>query len=146
MRFITLALVAFLHARELVGPGPSRALSSRAWLLGAAGALLFVTRPEAVGTVMAFGLAIALPIARRSPRAATGLLVRIGLPAACVLALQLGANRLFTGELSANGAIVKLALNNPFMTPEETTKPAALLALALPAIEQAAPLPKPSSV
>jgi membrane glycosyltransferase len=30
--------------------------------------------------------------------------------------------------------------------PEETTRPAVLLALALPAIEQAAPLPRPSSV
>jgi membrane glycosyltransferase len=30
--------------------------------------------------------------------------------------------------------------------PEETTRPAVLVALALPAIEQAAPLPRPSSV
>ena len=30
--------------------------------------------------------------------------------------------------------------------PEETARPAVLLALALPAIEMAAPLPRPSSV
>ncbi len=115
----SLALVAFLHAREQAGAGPSRALARRAWLLGAAGALLFVTRPEAVGTIATFGLAIALPIARRRPWAALALLARTGLPAALMLALQLGANHIFTGEVSANGAIVKLALNNPFMTPEE---------------------------
>ncbi|HVJ88622.1 MAG TPA: hypothetical protein VM580_02395, partial [Labilithrix sp.] len=45
--------------------------------------------------------------------------VRAGLPAVVALALQAMANRALTGESSANGAIVKLALNNPFMTNED---------------------------
>jgi hypothetical protein len=46
-------------------------------------------------------------------------LVRVAIPSVIVLTLQTIANRIFTGEWSANGAIVKLALNNPFMTGEE---------------------------
>jgi membrane glycosyltransferase len=42
------------------------------------------------------------------------------------------------GSLAARVGIGRL--------PEETTRPAVLLALALPAIESAAPLPRPSSV
>jgi hypothetical protein len=96
-----------------------RPASSGAWLLGAAGALLVATRPEAAVTIGIFGLAAALAHRRRGFGHAFWLLVRIGLAPVIVLALQAVANRIFTGETSANGAIVKLALNNPFMTGED---------------------------
>jgi hypothetical protein len=48
-----------------------------------------------------------------------GLLVRVGLPGVAMLVIQAIANKAFTGEWSANGAIVKLAINNPYMTAAE---------------------------
>lgn len=91
-----------------------------AWLLGLAGALLVTTRPEASLTIGIFGLAAALTADRRhGMRHALLLLVRAGLPSGVMLALQSIANKAFTGEWSANGAIVKLALNNPYMTAED---------------------------
>lgn len=93
--------------------------ATKAWLLGLAGGLMVVTRPEAALTIAIFGLATACTIRRRGAAAMIGLLVRAGLPAALLLIAQSVANRIFTGEVSANGAIVKLALNNPYMTGEE---------------------------
>ncbi|MEO5729432.1 MAG: hypothetical protein ABI134_35550, partial [Byssovorax sp.] len=42
--------------------------------------------------------------------------LRIGVPGAVAVVAQAVANRVFTGEWSANGAIAKLAINNPYMT------------------------------
>ena len=95
-------------------------LRARGWQLGLAGVLLVTTRPEAVTTLAMFGLVAAWGIGRRAGRrAAIGALVRTGLPGAIALGLQTFVNRLYTGEWSANGAIVKLAVNNPFLTPDE---------------------------
>ena len=47
------------------------------------------------------------------------MLVARRLPALFVLVAAVVANRAFTGEWSANGAIVKLAINNPYMTADE---------------------------
>src|SRR5207237_7543832 len=92
--------------------------SRAAWWLGATGFLLVVTRPEAATTIAGFGVAAALvPRLRIGQRVAT--LLRIGSPAAIALTVQSLANRALTGEASAAGAIVKLALNNPFLSPEE---------------------------
>jgi len=109
-----LALLAFLALDR----DPSR--PRRAWALGAAGAVLVLTRPEASTTLLAFGVVAAAPVLRREgARRAIALLARVGLPAGAVLLAQAGANRALTGEWSANGAIVKLAINNPFLTPDE---------------------------
>ncbi len=112
-----IALVAWLRleadARGAVNP--SRA-SARAWWLGVAGALLVTTRPEALLTIGIFGIAAAFAYRREGRARVIGLLVRIGLPAAVLLTLQAIANKALTGEWSANGAVVKLALNNPYMT------------------------------
>ena len=43
-------------------------------------------------------------------------LTRVGLPALLVVVLQSLANRALTGEWSANGALVKLAINNPYLS------------------------------
>lgn len=111
------ALLAWLElesaARAQTRPSRTTAL---AWWLGAAGALLVTTRPEASATIGIFGLAAAHAHRREGARRMVGLLVRVGLPAALALTLQALANKALTGEWSANGAIVKLALNNPYMT------------------------------
>ncbi|MBX3205891.1 MAG: hypothetical protein KF764_12530 [Labilithrix sp.] len=97
----------------------SRPATWSAWWLGLAGALLVATRPEAALTIAIFGLSAAHAHRRLGRAHAAALLVRVGLPAVVVLAAQSVANRALTGESSANGAIVKLALHNPFMTPDD---------------------------
>ncbi len=94
-----------------------------AWWLGAAGALMVLTRPEAISTLGAFGVAALW--ARRTTRTTTArprdglaLASRIFGPAGAVVAGLALVNRLLTGEWSANGAIVKLAVYNPFMSPQ----------------------------
>jgi hypothetical protein len=104
--------IGLLSTRAVVRAPPCR-LNERAWWLGAAGAVMVATRPEGASTIAVFGLAAA--IARRKP----SILLRAGSPALLLLALQSIANRALTGEWSANGAIVKLALYNPFLTGEE---------------------------
>ncbi len=113
-----IALVLWLKLEERARVG--QRVTGAAWWLGLAGGLLVTTRPEAALTIAIFGFAAAHLASRRQGRwHALGLLVRIGLPAITLLALQAVANRVFTGETSANGAIVKLALNNPYMTNED---------------------------
>ncbi|MBX3215958.1 MAG: hypothetical protein KF850_28215 [Labilithrix sp.] len=97
----------------------SRPATWRAWWLGLAGALLVATRPEAALTIAIFGLSAAHAHRRLGRARVLALLVRVGLPAVVVLAVQSVANRALTGESTANGAVVKLALHNPFMTPED---------------------------
>jgi hypothetical protein len=95
-------------------------LAGAGWWLGAAGAALVVTRPEAMTTIAAFGLVGAWGVLHRfGARSAWKTLLRVGSPAAALLLLQTACNRLLTGEWTANGAIVKLAVNNPFLTPDE---------------------------
>jgi hypothetical protein len=106
-----IALVAFFALEDAREQRVARA----GWVLGAAGVLLVTTRPEAATTVAAFGVFAAM--ARRGRR--FGTLLRVGTPAATALVIQALANRALTGESAANGAIVKLALNNPFLTREE---------------------------
>ncbi len=97
----------------------SRQVASHAWWLGLAGALLVTTRPEASATLGIFGIAAALAHRRFGTLRMAGILTRVALPGVLLLAAQAVANRTLTGEWSANGAIVKLALNNPYMTGEE---------------------------
>ncbi|UQA63667.1 hypothetical protein E8A73_015930 [Polyangium aurulentum] len=90
------------------------------WIAGGAGVLLYATRPESVVNIAAFAIYAALA-ARRSfgSRAAVATLLRVGVPGAVTALAQAVANRVFTGEWAASGAIVKLALNNPYMTGEQ---------------------------
>lgn len=118
-----LALAAFVRTRHRVALGRSggKAGARAAWLLGAACALMVVTRPEAVGTTAVF--AIACAVAARGgllPRLAV--IARAATPGAALVVVQSVANRLFTGEWSANGAIVKLAVNHPYLTREDVLK------------------------
>lgn len=88
-----------------------------AWLAGAAGVLLYLTRPESVVCIGAFAMYAAIVVGRTFGfRDAFTTLLRIGVPGALSAVAQAAANRAFTGEWSASGAIVKLAINNPYMT------------------------------
>jgi hypothetical protein len=89
-----------------------------AWGLGAANALVVLTRPEAVTSVACLTAWAALGT-RRGPLGAASLAARaLAPPAACVVAQAL-VNRWLTGEFSANGALVKLALYNPYLPADE---------------------------
>ena len=87
------------------------------WLAGAASVLLYATRPESVICIAVFSIYAALAV-RRSLGWRDGIatLLRIGVPGALAAVAQAITNRVFTGEWSAAGAIVKLAINHPYMT------------------------------
>jgi hypothetical protein len=113
-----IALVAYLALVE-GAPGEVAATRGRAWVLGACGALMILTRPEAISTVGAFALGALWARRKTQPFAgAIGLAARIVAPGTGVTAALAALNRVFTGEWSANGAIVKLAVYNPFMSAE----------------------------
>ncbi|EYF03794.1 Hypothetical protein CAP_5224 [Chondromyces apiculatus DSM 436] len=109
-------------AERLESPRVLRALG---WRAGVAGALLYATRPESVVCIATLGMFAALAVMRArgglraGGRAAGATLLRVGIPGALAVVAQSIANRAFTGEWSANGAIAKLALNNPYMTATE---------------------------
>ncbi|WP_438026999.1 hypothetical protein [Sorangium sp. So ce233] len=128
----TLAALEVVRAvsvpREARGPGgagdraapPSKRLARMGWLAGLAGALLYATRPESVVCVAALGVYAAIAVERaHGARAAIATLLRTSVPGALAFVAQAVANRVFTGEWAASGAIAKLALNNPYMTSEE---------------------------
>lgn len=105
------------------GDGPAATLPSlrwRGWLAGAACALLFVTRPESVVCIIAFAVLAALAALRAlGSGAALATMLRVGIPGVLALAVQSVQNRVFTGEWSANGAIAKLGINDPYMPAAE---------------------------
>ncbi|WP_437946261.1 hypothetical protein WME98_36285 [Sorangium sp. So ce296] len=106
------ALVAVRRA-ELAPPARRPAEQLRAGLLAA---LLVATRPEAI--TLAAPLAVAVAHAAGSLGAAASL-ARASLPTALLLGAHAAANRAFTGEWGAAGAVRKLLLSNPYPTPLE---------------------------
>ncbi|WP_437667360.1 hypothetical protein [Sorangium sp. So ce1182] len=106
------ALVAARRA-ELAPPPRRPAEQLRAGLLAA---LLVATRPEAIA--LAAPLAVAVAHAAGSLGAAASL-ARASLPTALLLGAQAAANRAFTGEWGAAGAVRKLILSNPYPAPLE---------------------------
>ncbi|WP_438028328.1 hypothetical protein [Sorangium sp. So ce233] len=106
------ALVAVRRA-ELAPPARRPAEQRRAGLLAA---LLVATRPEAVA--LAAPLAVAVAHAAGSLSAAAAL-ARASLPTALLLGANAAANRAFTGEWGAAGAVRKLILSNPYPAPLE---------------------------
>ncbi|WP_437289931.1 hypothetical protein [Sorangium sp. So ce406] len=106
------ALVAARRA-ELAPPARRPAEQRRAGLLAA---LLVATRPEAVA--LAAPLAVAVAHGAGSLCAAAAL-ARASLPTALLLGANAAANRVFTGEWGAAGAVRKLILSNPYPAPLE---------------------------
>jgi hypothetical protein len=99
----------------------SLSLAPLGWKLGVAGALVVATRPEGATSVAVLGCAAAWLAWRShgSARRAAAVLLRAGAPALALLACQLALDAWLTGDATPSGAIVKLALNNPYMTPSE---------------------------
>jgi hypothetical protein len=89
-------------------------------LLGVACALLVATRPESAVVVAVFTLsALTLTWKRCDWKSRAELLLVTALPGALVIVAHAIANRLFTGDWSAAGALVKLEMNHPYMTAQE---------------------------
>ncbi|MFO0660244.1 MAG: hypothetical protein U0165_10485 [Polyangiaceae bacterium] len=90
------------------------------WALGAAGVLVVTTRPEGASSIAALGVfAAAAAFRKLGVLSALATLARAGVPAALALACQSIANRVLTGESTANGALVKLAYFHPYMDRQE---------------------------
>jgi hypothetical protein len=96
---------------------PTAALSKPSAVLGAWGAAVVATRPEGAAALIVLAVS-ALSLARaRGFRELLKLTTIIAAPAALVLLAHGIANRILTGESTAAGALVKLEMNHPFMTP-----------------------------
>jgi len=95
--------------------------------LGLACALLVATRPEAALLVAVFGIAVAGFCWKHTAGRKTSSRVRsmltalfvIGLPGALVMAGHLWANKVFTGDSSAAGALAKLELHHPYLRSDQ---------------------------
>jgi hypothetical protein len=90
------------------------------WLavgLGLLGAALVATRPEAACAVAVFAVGAAIGVRRRGLRSAGLVLLLVALPGVLVVVAHAVANRALTGESSAAGALAKLELYDPFMSP-----------------------------
>jgi hypothetical protein len=96
----------------------STPLTKPAAVLGLWGGSVVATRPEGAAALLVLALS-AIWLARgRGWRRIAQLLLLTGTPALLVLLAHGVANRVLTGESTAAGALVKLEMNHPFMTPE----------------------------
>jgi hypothetical protein len=112
--FLLVWTLCLLQWRAL-SDAPAGAHLAPATQLGLACALLVATRPESAILVALFAFtAIARP--GISMRQRLSCLLLGGLPGFLILVSQAVANRVFTGEWSAAGGVVKLEVNHPFMT------------------------------
>ena len=98
------------------GPRSWRELRGQALLLGLACALLVATRPEAAPLVAVFSLSAAFRLRPEVGDARALLSVTLSaVPAVLVVLLHALANRWFTGEATAAGALAKLELHHPHL-------------------------------
>jgi hypothetical protein len=114
----SLTLLAWLHFAEN-SSAPQHTLPWRAALFGLANALLVATRPEALCWVLCFAV-FAIPALRFNGwlRAFTTLCAILGPPAVILISHQV-ANKIFTGDWSAAGALVKLEFYHPYWTRQQ---------------------------
>ncbi len=110
------ATCLLVRAAELGKP-----LIKWALLAGFASALLFLTRPESVVSVGALSAWALLRLREKAPdkRFPLRVTVALGAPFAVAFVGQMVANRVFTGEWAAAGAIAKLTINHPYLTPSD---------------------------
>jgi hypothetical protein len=112
----SLGLLATMYLER----APRERLRAGTMWLAASGVVIVLTRPEGASTLLAFGLLAAWSVRERfGIKPAVMVLVGAGLPSVVALVAQSVANLHYTGELSANGAIVKLAANHPYLTQGE---------------------------
>jgi hypothetical protein len=101
--------------RHAVEASP-RAVALAAGGLGAWGAALVATRPEALGTVLVFALTTLWVLRARGPKLLALSFGLIVAPAVLVVVGAAVANYALTGEAAAAGAIAKLELYHPYLT------------------------------
>lgn len=99
---------------------PARGLRGPALALGVAGALLTATRPEAAVTVACLSLvALGAQLRRARPGRLLEALLLTAVPGALVVLGHALANRWFTGDWSAAGALAKLEANHPYLSAQQ---------------------------
>lgn len=106
------ALTTFLAIRQ----SPDiRNRRRREWLLGGAGVLLVLTRPEGLSSIIVLSIA-ASTSSGSSIRSATPTLLRTGAPAILALSTQAAVHFGMTGELVSNATIATLIPFDPLST------------------------------
>jgi hypothetical protein len=116
--FLGLWMAAYLACDDLVmdpEPDSSSRLLWRAAVLGLFSTLVVATRPEGITAVAVLAASAVLGRKLRDPKRVFWVLALALSPACCVLIAQSVANRIFTGESTAAGALVKLELNHPYL-------------------------------
>jgi hypothetical protein len=110
-----LAYVTYDDLRGYENAGDPRLVLRGAAVLGGVGGLVVATRPEGVTAIFVLALAASLPVLKRSRTHAALVFGSAMLPALLVLGAQSFANRWFTGESTAAGALVKLEMHHPYL-------------------------------
>ena len=110
--FVALAFHAFVLADRVVR-SPPHLRASRQWRLGAIGAGLVWTRPEAAVIVFCLAVLAARHARSQSPFAA---LMRVALPGALATLVIGGLNYVMTGDFASAGARLKLLTSNPYLS------------------------------
>src|SRR5262249_36642356 len=108
--FMALAFRAFVVAGDAIR-APPHVRASRQWKLGALGAVLVWTRPEAAVIVFVLATLAARHARSQSPFAA---LVRVALPGALATLAIAALNWSKTGDFASAGARLKLLSSNPY--------------------------------
>jgi hypothetical protein len=111
--------VSWDDLEKAIAERDARAVTRRAWALGLWGGVLTATRPEAAALVALFGFLAAERLFREDRKGTLALLARVALPGAFVVLAHALANRVFTGETTAAGALVKLEAHHPYFTREQ---------------------------
>ena len=109
--FLGVWAFAFVHALRMYAVPTLKGAA----LLGALSAFLCATRPEAAVTVLCLG--VFATTKAKSFALRSKLLLACGAPAVALLGLQAWINWKYTGDTSASGALVKLAVFNPYLSP-----------------------------
>jgi hypothetical protein len=108
------AFVRLVHAR------PSDGLAVPALWLGLLGAVLTATRPEAAVTVACLSLVgVAAHVRRARLASLFWVLLLTALPGALVVIGHALANRWYTGDYAAAGALAKLEINHPYLSRQQ---------------------------
>ncbi len=110
--FIALLFRAFVSA-DRVMRAPPHVRAHAQWRLGALGALLVWTRPEAAVVIAVLSVLAARHARSLSPIAS---MVRVALPGAVATLLVATLNRIMTGDWASAGARLKLLSSNPYLT------------------------------
>jgi hypothetical protein len=116
--FLALWVLSYLACDDLVthaDSDPPRRTLQRAALLGLCSGLVVATRPEGVTAVLVLAGAAVAGKRLRDWRRSLWIAALALAPAFAVLLTQSIANRVFTGESTAAGALVKLEAHHPYL-------------------------------